>query len=607
MAFSRAAARTSPSVVPNTFERNNVLAGLQSARVMAKAWAATIEERKRQQAAWAFIKLVIDEYVLELGRTSSSDIFITPPAIAITYELDAAAIELARTIGQESARLPQDFACHQIGTTYTLLVASATRSKLGMYYTPPALSGRLLAMAEEAGVSWKTASVLDPACGAGAFLLAVALRMREALRERPVAEQLASITARIKGFEIDPFAAWLAQSWLEIALADLVSSSRSRLPQLVLVCDALEQPVADASFDLVIGNPPYGRVSLTPGQRARFSRSLFGHANLYGVFTDVALRWSKLGGVIAYVTPTSFLAGEYFKALRSLLALEAPPIAVDFIDARRGVFEDVLQEALLATYRRGGRTVSAPVHCVGIDSGSNAHLVRTGCLALPNSPALPWLAPRSAAHRILVERLARMPDRLSDWGYAISTGPLVWNRHKEQLRPRSGKGAFPLVWAESITQNHFTHRAEKTNHEPFFKIEGQSDAWLKVDVPCVLVQRTTAKEQSRRIIAAELPAEFIQRHGAVVVENHLNMVRPRNGKRPDVSVSVLSILLNSVIVDEAFRCISGSVAVSAFELEALPLPSVPQMREIETLVELGAPSDTIEAYLRGFYLGSSAA
>ena len=41
--------------------------------------------------------------------------------------------------------------------------------------------------------------------------------------------------------------------------------------------------------------------------RRRYRRSLYGHANQYGVFTDLALRWTVPGGVIAYVTPTSFL------------------------------------------------------------------------------------------------------------------------------------------------------------------------------------------------------------------------------------------------------------------------------------------------------------
>ena len=59
------------------------------------------------------------------------------------------------------------------------------------------------------------------------------------------------------------------------------------------------------------------------------------------------------------------------------------------------------------------------------------------------------------------------------------------------------------------------------------------------------------------------------------MENHLNMVRPMVEK-PAVSLRVIAAFLNSEVVDAAFRCISGSVAVSATELEALPLPSPAQ-------------------------------
>ena len=51
----------------------------------------------------------------------------------------------------------------------------------------------------------------------------------------------------------------------------------------------------------MIGNPPYGRVRLSQQRRRRFSRSLFGHANLYGLFTDLALRHTKPGGVIGFL------------------------------------------------------------------------------------------------------------------------------------------------------------------------------------------------------------------------------------------------------------------------------------------------------------------
>jgi adenine-specific DNA-methyltransferase len=568
---------------------------------MARAWSLTIPERQRQQAAWAFIKAAIDEYVERRVHAAEAPIRITQPAIAISYRLDSTVKELACIVGAEAAELSIAQACYQLSATYTALVPSNTRSTLGMYYTPPALTDRLIDMAEESGIDWRSARVLDPACGGGAFLLPVMQRIRNALSDKSPKQQLRAIITQLRGFEIDPFAAWLSQVWLEIGLSDLLELADVSVSQIIEVCDSLNQEPAGELYDLVIGNPPYGRVTLAADQRRQFARSLYGHANLYGVFTDIAMRWTKDAGVIAYVTPTSFLAGEYFKSLRALLATEAPPEAVDFIAARRGVFEDVLQEALLATYRKQGRLDGTAVQYLTVSSDSSARITRGGQFNLPNETTAPWLAPRKPEHQQLVNRLTYMPHRLVDWGYRVSTGPLVWNRFKAQLCAVPGKDRFPLVWAEAVTADgRFIHRAEKRSHQPFFRILA-GDEWLKVTVPCVLVQRTTAKEQARRLIAADMPGKFVRKYGAVVVENHLNMIRPIGKKPPKVSAAVLAAVLNSAIVDEAFRCISGSVAVSAYELEALPLPPAEHMTRLESMVRSGATARNIESEIRALY------
>jgi len=49
-----------------------------------------------------------------------------------------------------------------------------TRSRLGAYYTPPPLAERLVAMATKRRSELADVPVLDPACGGGAFLSAVA-------------------------------------------------------------------------------------------------------------------------------------------------------------------------------------------------------------------------------------------------------------------------------------------------------------------------------------------------------------------------------------------------------------------------------------------------
>ncbi len=569
-------------------------AELGRARIMARAWAATIPQARRSSQAALFARAALDAMADRLVP----DAVFSPPLVPARGRLDASAQILATSMGREAAALPLLEACHFLTSLYTTLLPGKERSTFGAFYTPPALTRRLLDLAEEGGVDWSTARVLDPASGGGAFLLQAAARMRRALEGSEPAFVLAQLSNRLSGFELDPQAAALSQSALEIFLSDLGTASGRAVPVFVKICDTLEE-IPSEQYDLVIGNPPYGRVSLPPAQRKRFARSLYGHANLYGVFTDIALRWTRPGGIIAYLTPTSMLGGQYYAALRTLLANEAPPVAIDFVHARRGVFEDVLQETLLALYRKGGQRERFQVHYLSVANEREARLTRNGKVGLPADASAPWLAPREPGHIALVKAAAKMESRLEDWGYGVSTGPLVWNRFKSQMRGRAARGLLPLIWAEAVTADgRFVFRAEKRNHLPYFKPEA-GDAWLVVDRGCVLVQRTTAKEQERRLIAAELPQSFIDAQGGVVVENHLNMVRTIGA--PRVSPAAVAAVLNSDIVDQVFRCISGSVAVSAFELESIPLPPAAAMAPIEKLVANGASRAMIEKGLRCLY------
>jgi len=571
---------------------------LRSGKLMAKAFAASYRRKLREAVARAFTTAIIDTYWSKLQETLSYD-FDMPEIFAAqpTAELPDTALSLARTMGEAASTLEPLAASYLISVAYTAMLPDDTRSRLGAYYTPPPLAERLVAMATSAGVNWQTCRVLDPACGGGAFLSAVAAPLVKGCGQATASHILQDITRRLKGFEIDPYAAWLSQVFLEVSLMPLCQQAGQRLPVVVEVRDALTAPEPESCgqhYDLVIGNPPYGRVSLAADVRERYRRSLYGHANLYGVFTDLAVRFAKTGGVVAYVTPTSFLAGEYFKALRLLLATSARPVNIDFVSVRKGVFDNALQETMLATYRKTGVYLHAPtVHFIAPTQDDRISVEKGGDFELSKGGG-PWLVPRSHEQARLIAALRAMLHRLKDYGYEVSTGPLVWNRHKSQLTKKQGKNAFPLIWAEAVTADgRFQFRANKKNHLPFFKTQ-DGDDWLITRTACVLLQRTTAKEQSRRLIAAELPAAFIREHEAVVIENHLNMIRPI-AEPPEVPAATLAALLNSPILDRAFRCISGSVAVSAYELESMPLPPPQALRPITRLIEKRASAAAIQA------------
>ncbi len=574
---------------------------LKSGRIMVRALAENSAESDRLTLARTFAARLISAWWRALAPIEISSQDLRAPLQHFdTCELPAPAELLADILGKAAARLDAETAAHHIGLTYTCTLPRTHRAALGIYYTPPCLTAQLIARASSSGIDWATCRVLDPACGGGAFLAPIARRIIDELSDCSPRILVQSIASRLRGYEIDPLGAWLSQVALDAVLLPITRTTRQRLPSVVTVCDSLRECPPHRQFDLVIGNPPYGRIRLAPDDRARFKRSLFGHANLYGLFTDLALRHTRAGGVVAYVTPTSYLAGEYFKNLRSLLGREAPPTTFDFVSVRKGVFDSVLQETLLATYRRGAAPAPVMVHEIIPLNDSRLAIDNIGSFTLPTDLTKPWVLPRCAPQGPVVTSLSRMKHRLADWGYAVSTGPLVWNRYKNQLATKPGPHRHPLIWAEAVTSDgRFIWRAEKRGHMPWFEIRSGDD-WLVTTGPCVLLQRTTAKEQSRRLIAAALPKNFLDTHGAVVIENHLNMIRPL-AKDAAVSKAALAVFLNSAAADTAFRCVSGSVAVSAYELEALPLPDPEDLQPLERLVRGKAACARTEAECMRLY------
>jgi len=566
---------------------------------VARAHAASTTDENRLAFARSFTFAAAQAYAATQQPSVSP--LTAPDNLGLTL-LSSDAHGAAIRLGSSLAGLQPQEAAYLLGRSYTNALPEDFRSQNGIYYTPPEIVKQALNMAERAGTDWKRARCLDPSAGGGAFLVEMVQRIRDALDGTTPALILRQIAARVRGYDLDPFGAWLAQTVVHFVLRDLERAAGRSLPTIVEVRDSLDVHTEDRqTFDLVASNVPFGRVTLSPERRAIYARSTYGHANLYGIFADASLVYAKRHGVLAFVTPTSMLSGLYFRSLRALLVKEAPPYEVTFVTQRAGVFDDALQETMLATYRKGRGARTREVHFLTIDNRGRAAITKAGTFSLPADPNAPWLLPRVEAHASLAKRLRAMKFRLSSYGYGVSTGPLVWNRHKPQFRNQQETDSLPVIWAEAVTSDgRFVWRAEKRSHLPWFAPKPEKDDWLIVDQACILLQRTTAKEQNRRLIAAELPESFVAKHGGVIIENHLNMIRARSDV-PAVPPAVIAAFLNSRAGDIAFRCISGSVAVSAFELEELPLPSPATMRKITRLLDRRAPAIEIERVIAAAY------
>lgn len=494
-----------------------------------------------------------------------------PPVVTCPNAQSASLNDLAAQFGEVVANCNPQSAAYQIGMLYSSLLPTVVRSAGGIFYSPPAIAEMILALANDANADWTRHCFLEPSCGGGVILTAIAERMIDAIKKRSPSKVLSHLSQNLVGYELDPFGAWLAQVSLDILALPFCIHEDSLFPAVVRCTDTLA--IKDCKqFDFVIGNPPFGRTKISSEQRRNFKRSTFGHANFYALFWDQALRLVRAGGTIVFVTPTSFLSGRYSSKLRNVLAEHTEPKRLQFLRSRSNVFEGVRQEMVISSVTR--INPHPPVIIEEISEGAQGELAiyPLGQHKISRKVGAPWLLPRSREQAGMQNILNGFECRLRDWGYSVLTGPLIWNRHKKRLRSNQTGGSVPLIWSEAIRpMGIFQWRATQRQGKLWFEIENDAEHLLCKE-QCILVQRSTTKEQSRRLVSALLPKTFLDEHGSVVVENHINIIRPIQSK-PQVNLEILANYLNSEISDRVMRCIAGGTSVSACDLLAMPLPS----------------------------------
>ncbi len=470
-----------------------------------------------------------------------------------------------------------------LGQLYVSSLANAERTKGGKHYTPVVLADRLWEMTRAAlGLPGAqdlrlTGLIRDPACGAGALLLPP---MREHLRasaDVDPAITIRGLAARIHGIDEDCWSVWLTN----VVLGSTALQTLSRIPEahrapIPVLAEAGDGLAAGREKALAtIMNPPYGRLRLSVDARADYAHVLYGHANIYGMFMASGAANTRSDGVVACLVPTSFTAGRYFHRLRSYLTETTPLHSINFVEGRNAMFAGVLQETCLVVFRQNA-TDSVTV------TRSNGHLESVAQVPVPKGEA-PWLLPRESADASLAAAAARMSMNLGQAGWHASTGPLVWNRRRSDLYARPGKTRAVILWGADIDGGK-VHRDKARDDMRFLSLTRKSDpAIMVLREPAVLVQRTTSPEQHRRLTAAELDQDTLDKFGGrVVIENHVNILRPTHAS-PLLTRASLARILQTRTMDRVIRCISGSIAVSSYEIDNLPLPSAAVLASWECL------------------------
>lgn len=455
--------------------------------------------------------------------------------------------ELARTL----AALDTDTCHYWIGTFYTLLLSTADRRSQAAYFTPPHLARSVIGLAQKEGFDLRAGTVVDPAAGGAAFLSMIAGQMRGARATG------ANIVKRLSGMEIDSGLARLAERLIGERLSIEVAAGQ------IITCRNSLTLRSPKQFDLVIANPPYGRVLNGPSSQHWEKVCHAGHINKFALFAELCFRLAKPGGLVALVLPSSFVAGPLYDKLRAHIRDQSEVLTIASVTDREDVFLDVQQDITVIIARAGaGHTLKNDV-TFGEFAGRRPFKVRSSG-HLPEEPGAAWGVPTSAVGQAVGGAV------LADYGADVRAGYFVWNREQQRMRPRRySERDVPLIWAENIRAGALCRpRSRDRDGIDYVNFEEGASERPIIRRNAVVIQRTTNSSQPRRLIAARVSPSVVKDFGGFVTENHTIVLTARN----DRALNALCVLLNSRAVDARYRRLSGTASVSVKLLRSLDLP-----------------------------------
>ena len=485
---------------------------------------------------------------------------------------------------------------YAIASAYALLIGNERRKAISAYFTPSSLAHAVL----EAGARFlekiDDPAVLDPACGGGSFLTPIARRLiaKRCWQGSATDEACKSTLRGIQGIEIDAGLATLSQTLLRKMLAREYGVICRRPLRVVRCADALSTSLPQ-KYDLVIGNPPYGKVGNRVEEsilKAAGLANLGGHTNLYSLFLLRSLDWVKPGGGLVFVLPTSFVAGPYFAGLRHEVFSRAVVERIDLHEQRENLFLGAVQDICLLAVRRredadDGTCAASHSYELGFINASGVR-TRRG-LGIARSGGEPWALP--VAHEVRVfsrrrkeaEFIEEGPFTLSDYGYRVRVGKVVPTRERERLHASRKKDALPLVWASAIRPDgSFDFYASKRlGNAPWYSPPTAKGIGYAITKPAVIVQRTSNRAQGRRLNTALVPKRFRDQHvHGFVAENHVIVIETATSQ-PAIPPSVIVKILNSKITNERFSSVSGTFSISAKLLQRLVFPTPKLVRALD--------------------------
>jgi Alw26I/Eco31I/Esp3I family type II restriction m6 adenine DNA methyltransferase len=468
----------------------------------------------------------------------------------------------------------------------------SSSKELGYFFTPPSLACEMARLASTRLPDIR--SVFDPSCGSGT-LLAITLLSNP---------QIECLT----GVEIDEFTCKIAKHLLETVRSDLGIKTNIEVHNRDYL-DYVVSEVAEVehgAFDLVIMNPPYGRVrfltsNLTDkGTRIGLdveksamlhkqlrNKHILSAAQLRNQFAFIGLghgtpEYSKLflGSSIAFVrpqgcivaiTPSSWLADQNGKGLRQYLLRENSLEEIWHFNETAKLFQGVNQPTTVVLIRTQSfsptikiqsdlRSVTdLNVHSEDLDS-KKIEQFSPSWLRIPrygNSTA--ELLSKLHSHKTLASYSEILNLR----------GELDLTAHKDLVA--ENPALTRLIRGDHIQKYRLKATSESdrsgyVNATEFLNRLGNSDKRNHINFWRIAIPQCTYMQKKKRLEACLVPP-------GSVISNSCNYIVLRNEVKGSISDRLLfyCAVLNSSLIEWRFRIFNSNNHVANYEIDEFPL------------------------------------
>jgi len=196
------------------------------------------------------------------------------------------------------------------------------------------------------------ATVCDPACGSGAFLLSYANIVYKLIGKLDFSSDENKLKLKIlknlHGFDINNYTIKLCILKLFAWIFRHDNSNNSEIISILEKNLKIENSLITAlnsKYDIIIGNPPYGNILKKKEKLLLKEKNVF-YNDIYCSFLTRALKWSK--GIIGFLVPKSFLLRQGYVQFRNQFLSNANLLKI--YDIGPNLFKTATNEVQIVLY-----------------------------------------------------------------------------------------------------------------------------------------------------------------------------------------------------------------------------------------------------------------